>query len=131
MERGVHAFLHSNYHHQVVYAKLNLKIEYPPLYERLVWDYKNSNTQLLNRTIPFNSFNWEKLLKNKNVTEQLYLFNKTMLNNFHNFIPNKNIICNDKNPLWFKNQIKTLIEKTNHLFGRYMTNGRLVVDDVR
>ena len=39
---GVHASLHPNFHHPIVYAKLNLKTEYsppPPLYERLVWDY--------------------------------------------------------------------------------------------
>ena len=40
MDSGVHASLNPNCHHQIVYAKLNLKIEYPPLYERLVWDYK-------------------------------------------------------------------------------------------
>ena len=129
MDSGVHASLHPNCHHQIVYAKLNLKIEYPPLYERLVWDYKKTNTQLLNRTIE--TFNWEKLLENKNVNEQLYLFNKTMLNIFHNFIPNKNIICNDKDPPWFNNHIKTLIEKKNHLFKSYMANGRLAVDRVR
>ena len=64
---------------------------------------------MLNRSIE--TFNWEKLLENKNFNEQLYLFNKTMLNIFHNFIPNENIICNDKDPPWFNNQIKTLIEK--------------------
>ena len=129
MECSIHSSLHPNCHHQIVYAKLNLKIEYPPLYERLVWDYKKTNTQLLNRTIE--AFNWEKLLENKNVNEQLYLFNKTMLNIFHNFIPNKNIICNDKDPPWFNNHIKTLIEKKNHLFKSYMANGRLAVDRVR
>ena len=30
MNSGVHASLHPNCHHQIVYAKLNLKIEYPP-----------------------------------------------------------------------------------------------------
>ena len=29
MDSGVHASLHPNFHHQIVYAKLNLKIEYP------------------------------------------------------------------------------------------------------
>ena len=84
---------------------------------------------MLNRSIE--TFNWEKLLENKNFNEQLYLFNKTMLNIFHNFIPNKNIICNDKYPPWFDNQIKTLIEKKNHLCQSYMANGRLAVDRVR
>ena len=36
MDSVVHASLHPNCHHQIVYAKLNSKIEYPPLYERLV-----------------------------------------------------------------------------------------------
>ena len=54
-----------------------------------------------------------------------------MLNIFHNFIPNKNIICNDKDRPWFNIQIKTLIEKKNYLFKSYMANGRLTVDRVR
>ena len=113
----------------MVYAKLNLKTEYSPLYERLVWDYNKTNTQLFKRSSE--TFNWEKLLENKNVNDQLYLFNKTMLNIFHNLIPNKNIICNDKNPPWFNNQIKALTEKKNHLFKSYMANGRLAMDRVR
>ena len=51
-----------------------------------------------------------------------------MLNIFHNFILAKNIACNDKESTWFNNQIKTLIEKKNHLFKSYIANGRLAVD---
>ena len=39
MDSVIHASLHPNCHHQIVYAKLNSKIEYPPLYERLVLNY--------------------------------------------------------------------------------------------
>ena len=85
---------------------------------------EKTNTPLLNRTIE--TLNWKKLLENKNVDKQLYLFNKTMLSTFHNFIPNKNIICNDEDPPWLKNQIKTLIENKNHLLKSYMANCRLV-----
>ena len=127
----------------IVYIKCICKIELknwippspPPLHERLFWYYKKTNTHLLNCTIEL--FNWEKLLENKNVNEQLYLFNKTMLNTFHNFIPNKYIICNGKDSSWFNNQIKTLTEKKNkikalivkknHLFKNYISNVRLVM----
>ena len=34
MESGVHSSLHENCHHQIIYAKFNLKIYYPPPYER-------------------------------------------------------------------------------------------------
>ena len=41
-ESGVHASLFPRCHHQIIYAKINLKINYPPPYERLVWDYSKA-----------------------------------------------------------------------------------------
>ena len=72
---------------KLFFAKLNLKIEYPPLYECLIWGYKNANEQLINRAIE--SLNWEELFEGKNAHDQVYLFNKAILNMFYNFIPNK------------------------------------------
>ena len=40
MDPGVHPTLHSKCYHQIMYAKLNLKIEYPPSYTRKIWNYK-------------------------------------------------------------------------------------------
>ena len=38
---GTHSSLNSKCHHQITHCKLNhLSIEYPPPYERLVWNYK-------------------------------------------------------------------------------------------
>ena len=50
-ERGVYPFLHPKCHHQLVFAKLNLNVEYPPVYERLIWDDKNANIPSFNRAI--------------------------------------------------------------------------------
>ena len=61
MDSSVHIYLHPNCHHQIGYAKLNSKIEYPQLYERLVWDYKNTNTHLHNLIIE--TFNWRNCLE--------------------------------------------------------------------
>ena len=36
MESGIHSSLHSKCHHQIVFAKFNLSIFYPPPYERTV-----------------------------------------------------------------------------------------------
>ena len=46
MDSGVHPTLHSKCHHQIIYAKLNLKIEYPPPYTRKIWNYSRSETDL-------------------------------------------------------------------------------------
>ena len=37
---GVHSSLHPNYHHQIVFSNFNLKIYYPPSYERFIWKYE-------------------------------------------------------------------------------------------
>ena len=44
MESSVHASLHPNCHHQIVFAKINLNICYPPPYERKTWHYKKFGT---------------------------------------------------------------------------------------
>ena len=51
VESGVHPSLHPNCHHQVVFAKFNLMISYPPLYSREVWHYREANTDLIRRAI--------------------------------------------------------------------------------
>ena len=59
-----------------------------------MWKYSRSKTDLINRSIE--SFDWSKLFKGKNVQGQVELFNKTLLNIFRNFIPNKIIVCDDR-----------------------------------
>ena len=42
IESGVHPFLHPNSHHQIIFAKFNLEIHYPPPYFRDVWHYQDA-----------------------------------------------------------------------------------------
>ena len=108
-ESGVYPSLHPKCHHQIVFAKFSLKEKYPPLYERLIWEYKNADTASINRAIDI--FDWGNSFKGKNVHEQVHFFNKTILNIFHNYIPNKTILCNDKDPPWFNNEIRKILTK--------------------
>ena len=39
LESGVHHSLHQNCHHQIIFAKFNLKVYYPPPYERTIFRY--------------------------------------------------------------------------------------------
>ena len=61
MESGVHSLLHENYHHQLVYAKFNLKVWYPPPYEREIWHYQDANIDQIKRAIE--QFPWENRLE--------------------------------------------------------------------
>ena len=51
MEPGIHSLLYSNCHHQIVFAKFNLYIFYPPPCEKTVWYYERANTELIRRAI--------------------------------------------------------------------------------
>ena len=51
IDSGVHPSLHLICHHYVMYAKLNLQIEYPLLYTRDVWDYGKAQFDLINKAI--------------------------------------------------------------------------------
>ena len=62
VDSSVHHLLHSNCHHQIMYCKINLNIEYPPQYERLFWDYNRGNVESINKSIE--SVNWEVMFNN-------------------------------------------------------------------
>ena len=63
-------------------------------------------------------FNWEKLFQNKNIHDQLKLFNETIVSIVSNYIPNKFIICNGKDTPWH------LINLKNEIFKKYLKDGR-------
>ena len=55
IDSGVYSSLHSNCHHQIIFAKFSLEVVYPPHYVREIWHYKDTNTELIRRAI--NEFN--------------------------------------------------------------------------
>ena len=67
-------------------------------------------------------FNWEKLFQNKNTHDQL--FNEAVVNIVSNYIPNKFIICSDKDPPGLNDHIKRLINFRNETFKKYLKDGR-------
>ena len=91
---GVHSSIHKNCHHQVTFCKLHLNIEYSPPDECLVWDYKKADTNSFQKALK--QVNWEFLFKKKNVHEQVFISNNTLLNVFSNYIPNKFVTFNNK-----------------------------------
>ena len=118
MESGVHSSLHENCHHQITYAKFNLKIYYPPPYEREVWHYQKANVENIRKAI--SEFPWERRFANSDVNEKVYLFNKAI--NISNYILHEIIICNDRDPPWINDNIKKLINVKNRACAPYRLN---------
>ena len=104
---GLHPSLHPNCHHQIVYAKFNLKIHFPPPYEREIWHYGQGNTELIRRAV--HEFNWKRAFSNLNINERVSFFNKTILIIVSNFIPRETVICDNRDPPCINTRIKNLI----------------------
>ena len=120
MESEVHSSLHENFHHQITYAKFNLKIYYPSPYEREVWHYQKANIKYIRKAI--SEFPWKKGFANSGANEKVYLVNKTIKNVVSNYIFHETIICNDRNPPWMYKNIKKLINYKNHAYTSYRQN---------
>ena len=109
VESGVFPSLHVKCHHQIIYSKLNLNVIYPPPYQRLIWDYKKANVDCIKKSL--NSVDWDFVFSNKNVHQQAEYLNNVLMNVFTNFIPNKLITIDDKDPPWMNDVIKNKIKK--------------------
>ena len=113
-DSGIHPSLHSNCHHQIIYGKFNLKIFYPPPYERHIWHYKHANTDMISKAIQ--GFDWDKAFLDKSTEEKASILTKTILNIMSNFIPNEIVTIDDRDPPWINNKIKSLIKNKNEYF---------------
>ena len=116
-DSGVHPSLHSNCHHQIIYGKFNLRVFYPPPYERHVWHYEHANVDMISKAIE--RFDWDNAFLGKNVNEKASILTKTILNIMSNYIPNEIITIDDKDPPWVNNKIKSLIKNKNEYFKNY------------
>ena len=116
-ESGVHPYLHLNCH-QLVYAKYNLQIYYPPQYYREVWHYKNANTELIRGTI--DEFKCQKPFFNKNVNQKVDAFNKTILNILLRFSEQQKKKIPLIPPLFYENGFITDFKEKTELFNTFL-----------
>ena len=72
LESGVHHSLYQNCHHQIIFAKFNLKVHYPPPYERTIFHYSQANVDHIQQAI--NLFDWENVFLNTDVDAQVFIF---------------------------------------------------------
>ena len=122
MTSGIHSSLHQNCHHQIIFAKFNLKVHYPPPYEREVWHFKKANTDHTKMAI--NGFPWERSFANLDINDKVHLFNKTIRNILSNFIPHETITFDDRDPPWINNRVKHLINEKNAIYKNYLKNNK-------
>ena len=90
----------------VIIKLFRLKINYPPPYERLVWDYSKANITNIRKSL--SKINLINPLKELSVNDQVDYLASCISNVFTNFVPNKSITCNDRDPPWMTEEVKNL-----------------------
>ena len=120
----VHPSLHQNCHHQIKFAKVNIKYFTLLLISVIFWDYSNANIESINLAIE--SFNWGNAFAGKDIHAQVALFNETLLNILSNFIPNRTKTLTDSDPLWMTDDINSKIKLKNKFYCQYMRHQRQI-----
>ena len=120
MSSGIHLSLHQNCHHQIVFAKFNLKVHYPPPYERELWHFEKTSTDHIKRVV--NEFPWERSFANLDINDKVYLFNETIKDILSNFIPHETTTFDDRDPSWINSHVKHLSNGKNGVYKNYLKN---------
>ena len=63
---------------------------------RLVWDFQRANISFIRKAIKM--VDWRFMFLNKNVHKQVSISNNTLVNSFTNYIPNKYITIDFRDP---------------------------------
>ena len=73
---------------------------------------------------------WERLFDRKDINAQVIALNRSILNESRNYVPNKHVTVNDKDPVWMNETIKSKVKGKNEVFKQYIQNGRFESDSL-
>ena len=122
IQSGVHSSLHPHCHHQIVFAKINLKI--------VIQHFMNVKFGTMKRRIltlfvdQFYQFPWDNRFSNIDVNQKVNLFNQAIKNILCNFIPHQTFTYDDRDPPWINSKIKSLIQEENIAKKCYFQNNK-------
>ena len=102
--------------------KQHFNIPLPPAYICEVWDYKNAMVENIQQSV--SDINWDFIFHGKTINKKVNILNKCEANVFHNFIANKKIEFNFKDPPWMTEVVKSKLRECFNLVKRYCKNGK-------
>ena len=123
---GVDVSIFDKCHHNIIFSNIDIRVPLPLIFVREVWDYSKANVAHIKKAI--SNFNWHNTFKDLSVNEKVVLLNETLLNIFRNYIPNKKITCDYRQPPWMTDKIKTLLRDRYKLTKMFYKNGQKTRD---
>ena len=103
-EHRVNVSIFEKCDHNIIFGKIDIHVPLPPPYVCKLWDYSKANAENIKKAI--SSFNWNKASENYSTDAIVELLNENLLNIFKNYIPNKKIKCDYRQPPWMNDNIK-------------------------
>ena len=103
-KHGVDVSTFDKCHHEVIYGKISILVPLPPICVRKVCYYRKANVENIKKVI--SNVNWNKAFENLAI--DVALLNQSLLNIFRNYIPNKKINCDYRQPPWMTSKKKSL-----------------------
>ena len=125
---GVDVSLFNKCHHNIIHGKIDIRVPLPPVYVREVWDYSKANVENIKKAVA--NFNWKRAFENLSVDEKVELLNETLLNIFRNYIPNKKIKCDYRQPPWMTDDIKKSLKQRSKFTKYFYKNGQRNSDHI-
>ena len=77
------------------------------------------------------NFNWGKGFENLSVDGKVKHLKETLINIFRNYIPNKKIKCDYRQPPWINDNIKSSLKQRSKLTKIYYKNGLRKSDHIK
>ena len=100
-----------------MYGKIDFKILIPPPYTREVWDYKNASAECIQCSV--SSIDWDFLFWGKSINKKVDILNQCLKNIFYNFVPDKVIKCDYRQPPCMTESIKNKLKEHAKLTKKY------------
>ena len=82
----------------------------------LTWDYKKADSIKIREAL--DSVKWERLFDKKDLNAQVLTLNEVILNVFRNYVPNKYITTDDKDPVRMNETIKNKMKVRINIFNK-------------
>ena len=123
---GVYSPLDDHCQHQIIHGKLNISVPIPPPYKRKVWYYaKDRKDKIKSATA---NIDWPTMFSGLDVDKMTHLFTSKCASIFSEFIPNKIITCDNRDPHWMTLSLKSAIKCKHRVYNKYAKRGRKPVD---
>ena len=120
-ETGVKLSAFEKCHHNLIHGVIDFKVPPPPPYLIEVGDFKNANVSHIQSAV--SSIERDFLFRGANFNKDVDILNECLKNIFCNFIPNRIIKCNYRDPSWMTDAIKSKLKERSYLTKTYYKYG--------